>query len=298
MVNTYKLCGMSFKVITNTHLRSTHNWTIKQYKKKYGNRGVAFAKFVFELPHDNPKYITWRKKLLKRPPPWSKGFTKETHKSVAKISNTFKKRKINNFALWREKALKNGIIVQPKPFTKDENLAFLIGLILGDGNIHRFKRTEGVRITLGTDKPSLWKYTAVIVEKVFDKKPYIKKVKDSNCMTITIYQKDISKRLGIPVGARKEKTISVPLWILNNKKYMVRYLRGLYEAEGSHCIHLPTSTYKLFFSNRNQSLINIVYRLLRILDFHPHKSPKNFSVQLSKKEEVFKAIELLNFRKY
>ena len=134
-----------------------------------------------------------------------------------------------------------------------------------------------------------------LVEKIFDKKPAITK-HFGNCTRIRIYQKHISVRIKIPFSPRKNLIIEVPNWIISNKKYIVRYLRGLYEAEGSHSVHLPTYTYKVQFSNRNISIFENVFDLVSILGFHPHKSKD--MVQLSRKEEVFKFLELIQFRKY
>ena len=108
--------------------------------------------------------------------------------------------------------------------------------------------------------------------------------------------KKISKRLKIISGSRKKQDIKIPQWILKNKNYIKRYLRGLYEAEGSFCIHKPTYTYKFLFRNTNESLLNNVYRALKILGFHPHRS-KNM-IQISRKQEVYKIKDLINFRQY
>ncbi len=77
---------------------------------------------------------------------------------------------------------------------------------------------------------------------------------------------------------------------------MIRYLRGLYEAEGSHSVHLPTCTYKVQFSNRNVSMLENVFILVSRPGFHPHRS--KYQIQLSRKEEVFKFLSLIKFRKY
>ncbi|MCD6270358.1 hypothetical protein J7J23_01095 [bacterium] len=70
----------------------------------------------------------------------------------------------------------------------------------------------------------------------------------------------------------------------------------MYEAEGSFCVHKPTYTYKFLFANRNKSLLENVYRILKILGFHPHKS--KYKIQISKKGEVYKIKELIKFRQY
>ncbi len=135
-----------------------------------------------------------------------------------------------------------------------------------------------------------------MVEKIFEKQPYSKIRNDSNCVKISIYQKNISKRLGIPTGDRKDIVVKIPKWIRSNKNYLKRYLRGLYEAEGCFCVHKPTYTHKFLFSNRNKSLLDNVYNGLKTLGFHPHRS--KHQIQISKKEEVYKAKSVLQFREY
>ncbi|MBI2108087.1 hypothetical protein HYT54_03085 [Candidatus Woesearchaeota archaeon] len=228
---------------------------------------------------------------------WSKGFTKETHPSVRKISETMKRRKIDNFCQWRKKMKRLGIIKSTyPPLKKNGDLAELIGVILGDGHIGKFPRTDVLMILSHGDALEFINRYAKLVEKIFDKKPTVSKRTNSNCTTITIYQKQISKRLGIPSGARKKKKIHVPRWILNNEDYILRYLRGLYEAEGCHCIHRPTSTYKFIFNNRNRSLLKNVHRLLIALGYRPNTS--GYKVQISRKKEVEEIRKLLQFRKY
>ena len=106
---------------------------------------------------------------------------------------------------------------------------------------------------------------------------------------IRIYQKNISRRLGVPTGARKDKNIVIPRWIKVNKEYLKRYLRGLYEAEGSFCVHKPTCTYKFLFSNRNKSLLKNVFWALKFLGFHPHGG--SYKIQISRRKEVYKIKE-------
>jgi DNA-binding transcriptional regulator WhiA len=228
---------------------------------------------------------------------WGKGFTKETHPSIRKISETMKRRKIDNFAKWRLAAKAQGLIKSEyRPLERNGDLAELIGAILGDGHIACFPRTERLMIFSNSNNPGFIRRYARLVEGIFGKKPYVSKVTYSNCTRISIYEKTISRRLGVPTGARKYARIRVPRWILANKQYVVRYLRGLYEAEGSASVHLPTSTYKLSFANTNQSLLKIVSRLMRQLGFFV--SMDAVRVQVSRKEHVERAIQLLEFRKY
>ncbi|MBI5138464.1 MAG: hypothetical protein HZA95_01540 [Candidatus Vogelbacteria bacterium] len=227
---------------------------------------------------------------------WSKGFTKETNVSVRKISETMKSRNLDNSRPWRDEMRSIGLLPSYAPLERNADLAELIGAVLGDGNIGVFPRSEVLRIASNSNNPGFAKRYAGIIFRVFGKRPTVAKVKRSNCLIITIYEQYISKRLNIPSRNKKGVYFCLPRWISSNKVYLAAYLRGLIETDGSHCIHLPTGTYKLFFSNRNNSLLNNVQRGLKMLGFHPHRS--TFSVQLSKKKEVFRAIEIIKFRDY
>lgn len=230
---------------------------------------------------------------------WSKGLTKDTDPSVRKISETMKRRKIDNFAHWRKLAKQSGIIPKSYPaLKKNGDLAELMGVVLGDGHISQFPRTEELTLFSNSNNKGFVERYSSLVEKIFNKKPYVAKVSSCNCIRIRIYEKYISRRLGVPLSPRGKKTIRIPPWIFKSRPYMLRYLRGLYEAEGSHCVHLPTSTYKFFFSNKNTSMLANVFRLMKKLGFHPHMSKRNDSVQVSRKEEVLSAIKLLKFRMY
>ena len=226
------LCKKSFQVISNTHLAAVHAGTIQSYVQKFGLDGVGFIKSFTKIPKTDPRYKAWRKSLLRRPPPWSKGHTKETHPSIAKMALTFKKKQLNNFKQWQELQRNLGKFGSPTiPLKRDAKLAFLLGLILGDGHLDILERTESLRITLGTDKPLLWKLACKIIEDVFHKKPYVLRRKTA-CVDIGIYQRGLSERLGIPAGNRSLVVSSVPDWIQSDHNFLIAYIRGLFEAEG------------------------------------------------------------------
>lgn len=291
-----ELCGKEYKVITNTHLDAVHSITIKKYVKEYGKEGVGQTLYPHLLPKNDPRYIKWRKGL-KGKQAWNKGHTKKTHPGVAKISRTMKRREIDNFADWREGAREKGLIPSAYPeFKKCEDLSFLLGMILGDGHIQQHDRTQCLSIALGTDKPDLIKYTKSIVDKVIKKKSNVHYSKTENISHITLYQKKLSGRFGIPAGNKGELRYVVPDWIWNDKDNLVSFLRGLYEAEGSFAVHRQTYTYKMMFCNRNQTLLDIVYEGLQKLGFHPHRTSEK--IQVSKKDEVYRLKEVLSFRQY
>jgi len=293
MAFTCRLCDRSFAVITNTHLKAAHDTTIAAYSEQFGNNGVGILVNPCTLPKSDERFLLWKDSLKKRPPAWSKGFTKDTHLSVLKISHTFKEKQIDNFKKWREKTR---FLRTPVEIIRSGDLAELIGVTLGDGHIEKFPRTECITIVGNNNNPGFISRYAFLVEKLFQKKPYVKACSDKNATLIRIYQKEISKRLGIPTGNRHDITYQAPRWIWTNRENLIRFLRGLYEAEGSFSVHKPTSTYKLQFANRNISLLRTVRDGLLKLGFHPHCDYKR--VQLSRKAEVYACKDLLEFRRY
>lgn len=296
MVNC-QLCKQEFKVITNTHLRKApHSTSIKQYKRKFPSSKAGLLITPAVLPKIDPRYQSWLLSLKKRQA-WIKGKTKETDIRVKKISDTFKKKKIDNFLQWRQKMRKLGIIRSSyPPFRKSDELAFLIGMVLGDGNIGKFPRTERLLVALNSKYPKLINYVAYLMAKFFEKEAIMKKVKASNRIRVWIYQKKISQRLQIPSGNRRWITSGIPSWIWRSKKNIVECLKGLFEAEGSLSIHLPTYTYNFQFSNKNQKLLDDVEKALRMLGFNPEV--RSDKIRLRKKKEVFKFKELIKFREY
>jgi hypothetical protein len=228
---------------------------------------------------------------------WNKGLTKENSISVRKISKTMQSKKIDNFKKWRDSQKEYGKIKSSyPPFKKSKELAELIGVVLGDGHIGKLARTESLRIVGNSSNQGFTNRYAKMIEQVFNKKPHVAKRGTSNANNITIYEKEISKRLGIPLGSRAGLDFPVPLWILSKKVYTIAYLRGLYEAEGCYSVHLATYTHKFTFSNRNESLLLNVYTLVSAMGFHPHRS--KYQIQVSRKEEVQKLKNLLEFRRY
>lgn len=252
---------------------------------------------IQRLPKSDPRYLIWRESLKKRPDVWNKGKTKETDPSVKKISMTMQRKKLDNFAKWRLQMIKVGkIIHRHSPLKHSLELATLVGLILGDGNIYKHRRVEKLTITLGTDKPKLINYTVKIVTKVINKAPSIYKQKNENAVQVYLYQKQISQRLKIPSGSRKDLKNLVPSWINNSKMYSIACLKGLYEAEASFCVHVPTCTYNFSFHNTNQYLLNFVKQKLIIFGFHPEIRP--YAIRLRKKHEVGQFKHLIKFRQY
>lgn len=249
------------------------------------------------LAKSDPRYQIWRQGLTKRPPVWNKGKTKFNNTSVKKISDSFKLKRIDNFAAWRTKArLSNKIPNTTISLKRNKALAFLIGLILGDGNIYQYQRTQGLKITLGTDKPKLWQHVSKLMTKVFKKEPGLYFPKTSASVYLNLYQKNLDQRLQIPPGPKKKLNLKFPKWVWQKKQFIIATLKGLFEAEGSLSIHKKSYTYNLSFSNYNKGLLDAVEKALKLLNFHPERRVN--AIRLRRKNEVERFIELIKFRTY
>ncbi len=208
-----------------------------------------------------------------------------------------KRKHINNFKKWMDEMKRKGKIKSKYPsFNKSPALAELIGVVLGDGNIQQFPRTERLIIAANSNNAGFVERYSGLVKAIFGKNPCCMKSKRAQCIRISIYEKFISKRLGVPPGNRKLSKVGIPAWAWKRKQLLTGCLRGLYEAEGSFSVHLPTSTYKASFSNKNPKLLEDVYKSLQILGFHPLY--ERYRIMVSRKDEFFRLKSLLSFREY
>ena len=225
---------------------------------------------------------------------WNKGLTKENNASMTKTSETMRVKRIDNFKNWREKMMRAGIIKTSfLILPQNELTAELIGVILGDGNISVFPRCERLIISSNSNNKKFISRYSRIVEQLFGKKPSVNKT-NKNCVRISLYQKKISDRLSIPTGSRGNLDNLIPPWIEKDKKFIISCLKGLFEAEASLNIHLPTCTYNFAFSNQNNCLLDFVYNSLVYLKFHPEKRIN--AIRLRRKQEVEEFSKLIKFR--
>lgn len=223
---------------------------------------------------------------------WNKGLTKETNSSVMKISQTMRFKEIDNFKIWRNKLIREGKF-DLATISGNKLTAELVGVILGDGNITAYPRCERLIISSHSNADKFIQRYSKIVKRTFNKKPAIQKT-NRNCIRISLYQRDISKRLLIPSGSRRNLDNLIPGWIRQDKKYIVACLKGLFEAEASLSIHLPTYTYNFQFTNCNQSLLDFVKTSLENLGYHPEI--RRTAIRLRKKYEVLSFKKLIKFR--
>lgn len=264
------LCNKELGRITHTHLQ-------------YGHK-MRYPKFIRQFPNANFGLI-----------PWNKGKTKETHPSLLRLSEALKSKKAWNFSNWQIERNKQ-YINQYKELSRDENLAELIGIILGDGNLQKHPRTENLRITCDSNDTGYIRHISDVVTRVFGKSPTMRKRKNKNAVSIDLYQCKISERLNLPCGDKIRNNVSIPSWISLKEKYMVKCLKGLFETDG--CFQEDKLNYAQYveFKNNCVRLREDVYNALLRLRFNPQFG-RNY-IRLAKRNEVYKFKELIDFRNH
>ncbi|MAH07571.1 hypothetical protein CMI38_04975 [Candidatus Pacearchaeota archaeon] len=131
----------------------------------------------------------------------------------------------------------------------NEDIAELMGIILGDGNIY-VDESNGhyqLRITghLSNDKDYHEKFIKDLFWRIFKKELKVKCYE--NRRVLYYYGKEIIcelLKLGLVSGNKLKNNINIPTWIFSNKEYMKSCLRGLIDTDGSV---FPKSTIKISF---------------------------------------------------
>ena len=186
--------------------------------------------------------------------------------------------------------------IKYKRLLRDSRLAELMGIILGDGNLYKHPRTENLRITCNASELGYIRHIAKLIDCVFSKTPSVIKRNDENAVTINLYQGNICKRLGLPDGNKIINDVGVPAWVITNRKYQIKCLKGLFETDG--CFQKDESNYAQYieFKNNCKRLKSDAYKMLSGLGLNPQRG-SNY-VRLARKEEVNRFIKLIAFRKY
>ncbi len=178
----------------------------------------------------------------------------------------------------------------PISIKKDESLAEIVGILLGDGHLSNGQ----VWVTLGTKEKVYADYVDELFFKIFGY--HLKSCfrKDGN-LDLYIGFKDLVnyfKDMGL-VEHKVRSQVGVPLWVLGNKKFYAPCLRGLFDTDGS--IYKIRSGHQISFRNMSVPLLkNIRYMLLRI-SFNPSQI-SNFSVYLTRRGDLYRFRSIIGSR--
>jgi len=220
---------------------------------------------------------------------WNKGLTKETSSGLVRIAAARKAK--NNFAGWQSKQVINYV-----KLSHSADLAELYGTMLGDGCIENHPRTERMIISFNSKETAHIARIKNIIQKLFKKEPQLRTHKTSNCVDISLYQKNISTRLNFPKGEKRFHDLRIPEWIKENKKYLLPCLRGLFESDGCWVIDPKYNTNCINYTSIHKNLLIDIYDVLRELGFFACLTTRR--VTLNRRAETAAFAKLIKFRHY
>jgi hypothetical protein len=151
---------------------------------------------------------------------------------------------------------------------KLEELAYLVGIYLGDGCLIQVSRTELLDIACDVKYQGLISRFTGLVSQVFGKAPVLQKDESSNCIHIRLYGNGISAVLGVDLGPKGKRDLYIPAWIKENEDFARWCIRGLFETDGYvHHRRGRDRSIVVGFSNTNETLLDEMQQILYNLGY-------------------------------
>ncbi|MHA2248621.1 MAG: LAGLIDADG family homing endonuclease [Candidatus Hodarchaeales archaeon] len=144
---------------------------------------------------------------------------------------------------------------------KDENLAEMIGIILGDGNIDR----KVILISFHSEATEYIDKVSLLVKTVFKYDPKFHRRKKKNIIEIKIHSVVIVQsllQLGLKMGDKVKNQVAIPKWIKTNDTLFISCIRGLIDTDGYIGKYKKKNAkhtwfqYHVGFTNYSMNLIN------------------------------------------
>jgi len=194
-------------------------------------------------------------------------------------------------------------IIKPK---KSQRLAELIGIILGDGNLHSYKKGKKVgsyMLRIAGDKNNdfnyLTKYVSGLIEDLFGIKPKIE-MRKTNEMLIIVHSKEVVEfliKMGLKSGDKIKNMVTIPSWIFSNDEYLKVCVRGLIDTDG--CVyalkpHYP-NLYQISFKNYNSALLKDTRKAFIQLGYPISNISKKIQIYLSQQKYISKFYKEIGF---
>ena len=119
---------------------------------------------------------------------------------------------------------------------KSEKLAEFFGIIFGDGHLSSYQLS--ITTNSGTDMEHAH-YSMGLIRKLFELEARLKPRKTTMAVDVVVSSVRFVRwlnRLGMPIGNKLTKHLSVPPWIQKNDNFRKGFIRGLFDTDG--CVYL------------------------------------------------------------
>jgi len=163
-------------------------------------------------------------------------------------------------------------------FEPSEELAELVGIIIGDGSLYFNKKQDIYQFVMTghllNDRRYFEDFLLPLLEKYFGKNFNFKFDKVSKVIRIRSQKRETVKNiseLGIPIGNKVRNNVKIPSWIFANKKLLRACIRGLIDTDGSVSPITGRSYSYIWFSSQIPALRESFSKATNILGFKTSK---------------------------
>lgn len=186
---------------------------------------------------------------------------------------------------------------------KSAELAEFIGIMLGDGSSYYNKKSKNwqIRIVGHSDEQTYYAvYITELCKKLFGFTPHIRSRKEQNAIAVAMDRKQLGLFLasaGFPSGNKIERKARIPLWIRENKEYLVACIRGLIDTDGSvfRMSNKDPHLLRMSFTNYCPELMHDMREALTSLGYHPSKIILHRHIYLSRQRDIARYINEIGF---
>ena len=197
-------------------------------------------------------------------------------------------------------AKKLGFVIK-KPIKiplRSPQLAEFIGIVLGDGSIREYQTT--ISTNAKTDRPYSY-YIRGIIKKLFGIKLVRITPRPKNALDITTSSKnlvDFLIKCGLKKGDKIYNQVNIPYWILKNREFSKRCVRGLMDTDGGIFFHKHKTKgiyYRnvgLCFTSHSKPLLNSFHKILLDLEINA-KSDNVRHVYVYGRKEIAKYMNIV-----
>lgn len=177
----------------------------------------------------------------------------------------------------------------------NQNLAYIIGIALGDGNLSNpNKRAVRLRITLDNKYPKIIKEVTENLRLLLPKNKISIIKRTDNCSDISVYSNQLKEIIpwNTGEGPKIAQKITIPTWIKTDCNFTKSCLKGLIQTDGS--IYFDRNYKMINFSNNIESLAQDTKYLMEFLGYEPNfyvaknnSGSNKYTVRLSKSVDSF-----------
>lgn len=174
-----------------------------------------------------------------------------------------------------------------------KNLAYVVGIALGDGNLSNPNgRAIRLRITCDNKYPRLQREIVASLRKMLPNNRVSTIHRHQRFCDVSVYSNKFAEWLPWKVGSgsKVEQRARVPKWIFSRQMFVRECLRGLLQTDGS--IYQDRGYLMVNFTNKTFELAKDVEKMVILLGYNPtfhpiRRDPVKYTVRIARESESF-----------